>query len=88
MSQDGLISCPFLSISSVAFCVGEPAPERITDKIFGETCKITSLKFSDLPDIDLSKVWGHVHERDRGEEGRIRIRRAEERMKGRGGERR
>ena len=35
---------------------GEPAPESITDRIYGETMKIASLKFGDLPDVDLSKV--------------------------------
>lgn len=35
---------------------GEPAPEKITDKIFAETQKISSLKMADIPDVDLSKV--------------------------------
>ena len=35
---------------------GEPAPERITDAIFGYTQKITELKTADLPDIDLSEL--------------------------------
>lgn len=35
---------------------GEPAPEKITDKIFGETEKISTLHFGDIPDIDLAKV--------------------------------
>ena len=35
---------------------GEPAPERITDKIYGETVKVSQLKMADLPDIDLNKV--------------------------------
>jgi phosphoglucomutase len=35
---------------------GEPAPEKITDKIFAETEKISQLKVADIPDIDLSKV--------------------------------
>lgn len=35
---------------------GEPAPERITDKIYGETQKVSVLKFADIPDIDLSKL--------------------------------
>ena len=38
------------------YSAGEPAPERITDKIFGETIKISTLKFADVPDVDLSKV--------------------------------
>jgi phosphoglucomutase len=37
---------------------GEPAPEKITDKIFAETQKISSLKMADIPDVDLSKVGG------------------------------
>ncbi|PNW82321.1 hypothetical protein CHLRE_06g278210v5 [Chlamydomonas reinhardtii] len=35
---------------------GEPAPERITDKIFGETSKVATLNMADIPDVDLSKV--------------------------------
>jgi len=35
---------------------GEPAPEKITDKIYGETQKVSVLKMADIPDIDLSKV--------------------------------
>ncbi len=35
---------------------GEPAPERITDAIFGYTQKISELKMADLPDIDLSEL--------------------------------
>lgn len=35
---------------------GEPAPESITDKIYGETSKIKQLNFADIPDVDLSKV--------------------------------
>lgn len=38
------------------YTAGEPAPERITDKIFGETMKVSSLKMADMPDVDLSKV--------------------------------
>jgi len=38
------------------YSAGEPAPESITDKIYGETMKISALKFGDLPDVDLSKV--------------------------------
>lgn len=37
---------------------GEPAPERITDKIFAETQKINTLNFANIPDVDLSKVGG------------------------------
>lgn len=35
---------------------GEPAPEKITDKIFGFTQKINELKIADIPDTDLSKL--------------------------------
>mmetsp|Transcript_5427 Transcript_5427/g.9376 ORF Transcript_5427/g.9376 Transcript_5427/m.9376 type:complete len:561 (-) Transcript_5427:755-2437(-) len=35
---------------------GEPAPERITDKIYGETQKVSVLKVADIPDVDLSKI--------------------------------
>lgn len=35
---------------------GEPAPEKITDKIFGFTEKISELKIADIPDTDLSKL--------------------------------
>jgi len=38
------------------YSAGEPAPERITDKIYDQTMKISSLKFGDVPDVDLSKV--------------------------------
>lgn len=35
---------------------GEPAPEKITDKIFDVTKSISTLKMADIPDIDLTKV--------------------------------
>jgi len=35
---------------------GEPAPEKITDEIFGYTQKVEALKMADIPDVDLSKV--------------------------------
>jgi len=35
---------------------GEPAPERITDKIFTETEKISTIKMADIPDVDLNKL--------------------------------
>eukprot|EP00955_Chlamydomonas_euryale_P004036 41668-Chlamydomonas_euryale.AAC.1 len=38
------------------YSAGEPAPERITNKIFDETMKISVLKFGDVPDVDLSEV--------------------------------
>lgn len=34
---------------------GEPAPERITDKIFGFTQSIDELKVADLPEVDISR---------------------------------
>eukprot|EP00798_Chlamydomonas_sp_ICE-L_P004420 gene4420-14551_t len=34
---------------------GEPAPESITNKIFGETQSISVLNFAELPEVDLSK---------------------------------
>jgi len=44
--------------SSPGMCghTGEPAPESITDKIYGETQKVAALKMADLPEVDLSKV--------------------------------
>jgi hypothetical protein len=39
------------------YSAGEPAPEKITDKIFGETQSISTLHFGEIPDIDLSKVF-------------------------------
>lgn len=38
------------------YTAGEPAPERITDKIFGFTQDISELKFAEIPDTDLSKI--------------------------------
>jgi phosphoglucomutase len=38
------------------YTAGEPAPEKITDKIYGETTSISVLKMADIPDVDLSKV--------------------------------
>lgn len=38
------------------YSAGEPAPEKITDKIYGETQNISVLKMADIPDVDLSKV--------------------------------
>lgn len=40
------------------YTAGEPAPERITDKIYGETTKVSTLNFAEMPDIDLAKVSG------------------------------
>lgn len=39
---------------------GEPAPERITDKIYGETQKVAVLRTADIPDVDLSTVSAGV----------------------------
>jgi phosphoglucomutase len=38
------------------YSAGEPAPEKITDKIYGETQSITTIHLGEIPDIDLSKV--------------------------------
>ena len=38
------------------YSAGEPAPERITDNIFGFTQNISELKFAEIPDTDLSSV--------------------------------
>ncbi|KAL4859281.1 Phosphoglucomutase [Chlorella vulgaris] len=38
------------------YSAGEPAPEKITDKIFGFTESILELKLAELADVDLSKV--------------------------------
>lgn len=35
---------------------GEPAPEKITDKIFGFTESISELNMADIPDVDLSAI--------------------------------
>jgi len=35
---------------------GEPAPEKITDKIYGFTQSISELNMADIPDVDLSVV--------------------------------
>jgi phosphoglucomutase len=36
------------------YSAGEPAPEKITDKIYGFTQTISSLAVADIPDVDLS----------------------------------
>ena len=38
------------------YSAGEPAPERITDAIYGYTQKISELKMANIPDVDLSKL--------------------------------
>jgi hypothetical protein len=35
---------------------GEPAPEKLTDAIYGFTQSVSSLRFADIPDVDLSKL--------------------------------
>jgi phosphoglucomutase len=35
---------------------GQPAPEKVTDAIYGFTQSISTLRAADLPDVDLSKV--------------------------------
>lgn len=35
---------------------GQPAPESITDKIYGNTLSITEVKVADIPDVDLSRL--------------------------------
>ncbi|XP_074574878.1 phosphoglucomutase, chloroplastic [Curcuma longa] len=35
---------------------GQPAPESITDKIYGNTLSISEIKTADIPDVDLSSV--------------------------------
>ena len=40
---------------------GEPAPERITDAIYGYTTKISELKMADIPETDLSKIGTHSY---------------------------
>ncbi|KAI4351835.1 hypothetical protein L6164_006145 [Bauhinia variegata] len=34
---------------------GQPAPESITDKIYGNTLSISEIKLADIPDVDLSQ---------------------------------
>ncbi|KAL2324473.1 hypothetical protein Fmac_023531 [Flemingia macrophylla] len=35
---------------------GQPAPESITDKVYGNTLSISHIKIADIPDVDLSNV--------------------------------
>ncbi|KAJ7970043.1 phosphoglucomutase [Quillaja saponaria] len=35
---------------------GQPAPESITDKIYGNTLSISEIKIADIPDVDLSSL--------------------------------
>ncbi|KAK9804971.1 hypothetical protein WJX73_005729 [Symbiochloris irregularis] len=43
------------------YSAGEPAPERITDAIFGYTQKVSELRTADIPDTDLSKLGSHSY---------------------------
>ncbi|XP_024525074.1 phosphoglucomutase, chloroplastic isoform X2 [Selaginella moellendorffii] len=38
---------------------GQPAPEVITDKIYGNTQSIKEIKMADIPDVNLSKLGTH-----------------------------
>lgn len=40
---------------------GEPAPERITDAIFGYTTKISELNMAEIPETDLSAIGTHAY---------------------------
>ncbi len=40
---------------------GEPAPERITDAIYGFTKNISELKFADIPETNLSQLGTHSY---------------------------
>ncbi|XP_051123028.1 phosphoglucomutase, chloroplastic [Andrographis paniculata] len=35
---------------------GQPAPESITDKIYGNTLSISEIKIGDIPDVDLARL--------------------------------
>ncbi|GKU89491.1 hypothetical protein SLEP1_g3624 [Rubroshorea leprosula] len=35
---------------------GQPAPESITDKIYGNTLSISEIKMAEIPDVDLSRL--------------------------------
>ncbi|CAI9092134.1 OLC1v1027307C1 [Oldenlandia corymbosa var. corymbosa] len=35
---------------------GQPAPESITDKIYGNTLSISEIKVADIPDVDLTRL--------------------------------
>eukprot|EP00898_Chlorokybus_atmophyticus_P007730 jgi/Chlat1/7959/Chrsp69S07393 len=43
------------------FSSGEPAPESITDKIYGNTITISEIKMADFEDVDLSHVGETSH---------------------------
>lgn len=38
------------------YCSGQPAPESVTDKIYGNTLSISEIKMAVFPDIDLSSI--------------------------------
>ncbi|KAJ6339260.1 hypothetical protein OIU77_007258 [Salix suchowensis] len=40
---------------------GQPAPESITDKIYGNTLSISEVKMADIPDVDLSSLGVTEH---------------------------
>ncbi|EEF51473.1 phosphoglucomutase, chloroplastic [Ricinus communis] len=40
---------------------GQPAPESITDKIYGNTLSISEIKMADIPDVDLSSLGVAKH---------------------------
>ncbi|GMY07046.1 phosphoglucomutase, chloroplastic [Fagus crenata] len=40
---------------------GQPAPESITDKIYGNTLSINEIKVADIPDVDLSHLGVTEH---------------------------
>jgi phosphoglucomutase len=54
---------------------GEPAPEKVTDKIYEETTRIGELRVGDVPDVDLDKVR-REEGRERGEREREESERA------------
>jgi phosphoglucomutase len=41
---------------------GEPAPEKVTDRIYEETTKIAEIRMGDVPDVDLDKVRRETRE--------------------------
>lgn len=41
------------------YSAGEPAPEKITDEIFGFTQSISELYIADIPEVDLSVIGSH-----------------------------
>ncbi|PKA53977.1 Phosphoglucomutase, chloroplastic [Apostasia shenzhenica] len=41
---------------------GQPAPESITDKIYGNTLSISEIKLADIPDVDLSSLGVTIYD--------------------------